>query len=121
MKTKEEIERLAESNPIISSYPPITEDGIKFREAKKQMFIEGYIECQKDFSNSWTKGCNCGEERIGETWCCNVCGLPTDTREFNKKYTKSDMLNAFCAGSDFEDGIGSHFGEWIDEYNKYNS
>jgi len=52
-------------------------------------FYEGYTQCQED--NDWTKNCEC-ESSIGQTWCCNQCGLPYDTRKSDKKYTEEDML-----------------------------
>ena len=60
----------------------------KFREAKAviEAFIKGYT-YQED--NDWTKGCEC-ESSIGQTWCCNQCGLPYDTRK-SKKYTEEDI------------------------------
>jgi hypothetical protein len=48
--------------------------------------IEQLAECQEDISNSWTKGCEC-KDSIGQTWCCNQCGLPYDTRK-SKRYTE---------------------------------
>ena len=41
-------------------------------------FIKGYTQCQED--NDWTKNCKC-ESSIGQTWCCNQCGLPYSTRK----------------------------------------
>lgn len=35
--------------------------------------MERYAE---QFKYDFSKGCEC-ESRIGETWCCNHCGLPT--------------------------------------------
>lgn len=37
------------------------------------------MKTKEDFNN-WTKGCEC-ENSIGQTWCCNQCGLPYDTRK----------------------------------------
>lgn len=48
-------------------------------------------QCQEDISNSWTKGCEC-KDSIGQTWCCNQCGLPYDTRK-SKRYTEEDIIN----------------------------
>lgn len=46
--------------------------------------------------NDWTKDCKC-ESSIGQTWCCNHCGLPYDTRKSNKKYTEEDMAEVQIA------------------------
>lgn len=45
-------------------------------------------QCQED--NDWTKVCEC-ENSIGQTWCCNQCGLPYDTRKSDKIYTEEDL------------------------------
>ena len=57
-------------------------------------FFEKYVQCQED--NDWTKDCKC-ESSIGQTWCCNHCGLPYDTRKSNKKYTEEDMAEVQIA------------------------
>ena len=41
-------------------------------------YVKGYNQCQED--NDWTKNCKC-ESSIGQTWCCNQCGLPYATRK----------------------------------------
>jgi len=80
MKTKEEIEQLAELNI-----------NCEFMSPKWEMFRKGYIKAYEDISNSWTKGCEC-KDSIGQTWCCNQCGLPYDTRK-SKRYTEEDIRN----------------------------
>lgn len=37
---------------------------------------EAMEEYAKQFKYDYSKDCKCGNERIGETWCCNQCGLP---------------------------------------------
>jgi hypothetical protein len=74
MKSKEEIEQLAL--------------GSCDTWGEHCAFVGGYTQCQKD--NDWTKDCKC-ESSIGQTWCCNQCGLPYDTRK-SKTYTEQDML-----------------------------
>lgn len=32
------------------------------------------------FKYDFSKTCKCGDESTGETWCCNVCGLPTTAK-----------------------------------------
>jgi len=87
MKSKEEIEYLAANlaNPNV---------------CKTTNWIEGYTQCQED--NDWTKNCEC-ESSIGQTWCCNQCGLPYDTRKSDKKYTEEDMYN--CWQTAFTDAM----------------
>jgi len=34
----------------------------------------------KQFKYDYSKNCEC-ESRIGETWCCNQCGLPVTQAE----------------------------------------
>jgi hypothetical protein len=42
--------------------------------------ISDICDAMEDYANQfkydYSKNCNCGNERIGETWCCNQCGLP---------------------------------------------
>lgn len=38
--------------------------------------IDAMIEYAEQFKYDYSKDCKCGNERIGETWCCNQCGLP---------------------------------------------
>lgn len=40
------------------------------------MKLEKKLETAKEFKYDYSKDCKCGNERIGETWCCNQCGLP---------------------------------------------
>ena len=105
MKTKEEIEQLAEKE--YREYPnnPIDKEDWYYNRddnchKKRKAFVKGYTQCQED--NDWTKGCNC-KDSIGQTWCCNKCGLPYDTRKSDKKYTEEDMLNASKYGYEFRD------------------
>ena len=79
MKTKEEIARSAflEYPRLINDpYNPMEDDNTY----ERQIWINGYTQCQENVSNSWTKGCEC-KDSIGQTWCCNQCGLPYDTRK----------------------------------------
>jgi hypothetical protein len=77
MKNKEEIEKLA--NELIG----VTFCGhINITDELKEFYINGYTQCEED--NDWTKNCEC-KSSIGQTWCCNKCGLPYDTRK--SKYT----------------------------------
>ena len=87
MKTQEEIEQLANEYAKQFDY---AEDSSPFLD-----YIEGYTQCQED--NDWTKNCEC-ESSIGQTWCCNQCGLPYDTRKSYKKYTEEDMRQIFEFG-----------------------
>ena len=34
------------------------------------------LEYAEQFKYDYSKNCKC-DSRIGETWCCNQCGLPT--------------------------------------------
>ena len=42
--------------------------------------------------NDWTKNCEC-ESSIGQTWCCNQCGLPYDTRK--SKVTRVEVIDEY--------------------------
>lgn len=37
--------------------------------------IDAMIEYAEQFKYNFSKDCKC-DSRIGETWCCNQCGLP---------------------------------------------
>lgn len=44
----------------------------------KNSFEAGYTTCQEDQQKAWSESCKCSvNDRHGETWCCNNCGLPT--------------------------------------------
>ena len=111
MKTKEEIDELYHKYwddfsskyddnlhyySFVEGYTQCQEDiankyrESKFREAKAviEAFIKGYSKCQED--NDWTKGCEC-ESSIGQTWCCNQCGLPHDTMK--SKITRFEVID----------------------------
>lgn len=95
MKTPKEIEQLA-----IKLYPISPNPNQMIEGFERVAYKKGYTQCQED--NDWTKGCNC-KDSIGQTWCCNKCGLPYDTRKSDKKYTEEDMLNASKYGYEFRD------------------
>lgn len=84
MKTRQEIEQLANEEYKDNLHNP-------FFTAAPMGYIKGYEQCQED--NDWTKNCEC-ESSIGQTWCCNQCGLPYDTRKSDKKYTEKQLLDA---------------------------
>lgn len=48
------------------------------------------LEYAEQFKYDYSKNCEC-ESRIGETWCCNQCGLPTTTQKWQKN--KPKLLN----------------------------
>ncbi len=102
MKTKEEIEQLAEKEyPLkVVSVMEGYEDANRF---ERIAFTKAYTQCQEDVSNNWSKGCEC-KDSIGQTWCCNQCGLPYDTRKSDKKYTEQDIRNAINVGISAEAG-----------------
>lgn len=39
--------------------------------------INGSEKAKQKYLYDFSKACKCGESSTGETWCCNVCGLPT--------------------------------------------
>ena len=42
-----------------------------------ELIIKGAINLVEENNRyDFSKNCGCGNERIGETWCCNQCGLP---------------------------------------------
>lgn len=48
--------------------------GKKPAETALQFWLLGYAEVRQSEKADWTKDCDCGPERIGESWCCNQCG-----------------------------------------------
>jgi hypothetical protein len=84
MKTEEEIDKITEK-----LYPICPKSLIE--EFERVAYKKGYLQCQED--NDWTKNCEC-ESSIGQTWCCNQCGLPYDTRK-SKIYTEEDMFKVW--------------------------
>lgn len=97
MKTKEEIEKLSEQE--YREFPNEQKDAIGHfnrdvnYHRKRKAFVKGYSKAIEDFINSWTKGCECGENSIGQTWCCNICGLPYGVEENSEnKYTEKDVF-----------------------------
>ena len=52
----------------------IDSDG--FIELHIDTIIDLMNEYAEQFKYDYSKDCKCGNERIGETWCCNQCGLP---------------------------------------------
>lgn len=83
MKSKEEIEKIAEKLYPVSPNPNQMIEGFERVAYKK-----GYMQCQED--NDWTKGCECGSS-IGQTWCCNQCGLPYNTSK--SKVTRFEVID----------------------------
>jgi hypothetical protein len=51
---------------------------IHWRNAERSVpFICNLLEkYAAQFKYDYSKSCECWEERTGETWCCNICGLP---------------------------------------------
>lgn len=84
-------------------------------------YAMGYTQCQENMA--YTKGCEC-ESSIGQTWCCNQCGLPYDTRKSDNKYTEEDMYN--CWQTAFTDAMNIRekdykpiwFSDFINSLNK---
>ena len=75
MKTK--VEEIIESISIDRSnleYIAVTGkiNGSLYISIKKAM--EEYA---NQFKYDYSKTCKCGDDSTGETWCCDICGLPT--------------------------------------------
>jgi len=114
MKTKEEIEQLAEKSIPLSNE---NIDYIEFANHDRKQWVNGYAQCQEDISNSWSKGCEC-KDSIGQTWCCNQCGLPYDTRKSDKKYTEEDMRRAMKYASEITNNKMKYVEDYINSLNK---
>ena len=96
MRTKQEIEKLAEQE--YREFPSEQKDVVgNFNRdinchRKRKAFVKGYIKAVEDFSNSWTKGCEC-KESIGQTWCCNICGLPyASNSKTDKIFNRNELF-----------------------------
>lgn len=62
------------ANEILKKHEDANE--MHFHEVDRKWIIEAMEEYAKQFKYDYSKDCKCGNERIGETWCCNQCGLP---------------------------------------------
>jgi len=65
MKTKEQ---------ILEEW--LSKDGMGINYTSEQRILLAMEEYAEHFKYDFSKGCEC-ESRIGKTWCCNYCGLPT--------------------------------------------
>ena len=60
----------------------ILKEYIKIEDVKQsETIVAAMIEYAEQFKYDYSKDCKCGNERIGETWCCNQCGLPVSKSE----------------------------------------
>lgn len=64
-----------------------------------RILLEEYA---KQFKYDYSKKCECGNGRIGETWCCNQCGLPvekdsSDTLKLKFSPEVADVLGVWDA------------------------
>ena len=88
MKSKEEIEQLAEQ---------YTQDGIYLSDSEKQQteiaYMTGYTQCQEDVD-----------------WELLV--------KLSKRYTLEDLTDAFDAGINNDYGNGPSFDTWLNSLNK---
>ena len=68
-----------------------------------QSYIAGYQQALYEFQGMWTIGCSCGEKSIGQTWCCNLCGLPYRELNFNQpnKSLEKPQLNNKVEGVEY--------------------
>ena len=68
--------------------------------------IKAMIEYAKQFEYDYSKTCTCSEaDRIGETWCCNHCGLP------------STMDSGYITCTDKKKICKEIQGAWCEQYN----
>lgn len=110
MKTKEEIlkEEFLKFIPQEKGDKKMTSQEYDDKFNKDKRIFDVFLNAMEEYGNQqrqndWTKGCNC-ENSIGQTWCCNQCGLPYDTRKSYKKYTEDDIRNAIQVGISAEAG-----------------
>ena len=55
----------------------ILKEYIKIEDVKQsETIVAAMIEYAEQFKYDYSKDSKCGNERIGETLCCNQCGLP---------------------------------------------
>lgn len=85
MKTKEEIQHFAKEQYLKRI------DNFETNDFSDGVSI-GYQKAIEDFSNSWTKGCECKESK-GQTWCCNLCGLPyASNSKTDKIFNRNELF-----------------------------
>ena len=61
-----------------------------YNEFDKKRVIEAMEEFADQFKYDYSQSCRCEEEnRTGETWCCNNCGLPVDNESKESRKVKN--------------------------------
>lgn len=55
--------------------------------------IKAMKENAEQYKYDYSKNCECGSTRTGETWCCNECGLPVtkEIPELEFKYISEEL------------------------------
>ncbi len=61
----------------------VRKDEKKHTSGKRRVMDKQVI--KKDLKDEWSKVCQC-ENSIGQTWCCNLCGLPYDNSNATDGY-----------------------------------
>ena len=64
----------------------------KFPNGMKKAFYRAMEEYAEQFKYDFSKKCGCGSDRIGETWCCNQCGLPVEKHSSEYASLKEDNI-----------------------------
>jgi DNA repair ATPase RecN len=73
-ETKEKVRNNA--NNLIKNHYQEINDIVHENQGNLGDITNQIYEWFKRFEYDYSKNCEC-ETRIGETWCCNQCGLPT--------------------------------------------
>ena len=89
-----------------------------------QSYHAGYFQAINDLMVQWNKGCTCGEQSSGQTWCCNLCGLPSSDKnkpeQTNSKISKEKCLELFhtalCNSMMYTEGHGISIDYDVNEY-----
>lgn len=111
MKTKEEQAKAF----AITNYSG-TKESDYVMAVSKNSFEAGYTACQYDQQKAWSESCKCSvNDRHGETWCCNHCGLPTAIASLEEdmwipvsERLPEHTLNVLCWDPNNEYRIGWH-------------
>lgn len=76
IEIKEIIESIENTNNLIENHYQEINDIVHENQGNLGDITNQIYEWFKQFEYDYSKNCEC-ETRIGETWCCNQCGLPT--------------------------------------------
>ena len=112
-KIKEIYERNKVDKPVITLSRELmnAEEAMRWAHEFKELHL---LEYAKQFKYDYSKKCECGNGRIGETWCCNQCGLPVEKDSSEYASIKEDK----SVNQNFLDYLKIAKEDFVNEVNK---